>query len=40
MDDGQMVPTWAAERSPGLPRLADLQQVAVVIAAEPRTTQP
>jgi hypothetical protein len=34
----QMVPTCAAERSPGCPRLADLQQVAVVTAES--LTQP
>jgi hypothetical protein len=32
MGHGRWVPTWAAERSPGRPRLADLQQLAVVIA--------
>jgi hypothetical protein len=40
MDDGRWVPTCAAEWSSGRPRLADLQQMAIVIAAEPRTTQP
>jgi hypothetical protein len=38
MGHGRWVPTCAADRSPGPPgrsRLADLQQVAVVIAGEP-----